>query len=103
MTRNNVKLDNAGIASIAHGGDMQRLCRQAADRIASHIRAEGIKVGDRDGGRHEYDLPVEVREGVYDQRAFADVVIAHPAGAAVQAKHGVLTRAASAEGLTVKS
>jgi hypothetical protein len=102
MTRNKVTLDHVGIKVIAGNGDMQRLCREAAERIADHIRGEGIRVGDRDGGKHEYELPVAVRDGVYNDRAFADVVINHPAGAAVQAKHGVLTRAASAEGLTVR-
>lgn len=98
-----VKLDNAGIHALAGNAEMKNLCRDAANRIASHIRAEGIRVGDRDGGPREYELPVEVREGVYDGRAYADVVITHPSGAAVQAKHGVFTRAAAAERLIVKS
>jgi hypothetical protein len=35
-------------------------------------------------------------------RAHAEVILAHPAGIAVQAKHGALTKAASQAGLEVK-
>lgn len=98
-----VTLDHIGMRNLASNEAMRALCRKAAERMAEHVQAEGIRVGDRDGGRHEYELPVKVEDGVYNGRAFADVIINHPAGAAVQAKHGVLTRAASAEGLSVKS
>lgn len=47
-------------------------------------------------------LPVVVNEYTTDRKA-ASVTIAHPAGLATQAKHGVLTKAAAAVGLEVRS
>lgn len=101
MVGRNVRLDHAGMAALAKSADMQKLCREAADRIAGHLRAEGIRVGDRDGGPRETELPITVTDSVTD-RAHATVAITHPSGVAVQAKHGALTRAASAEGLRVR-
>lgn len=46
-------------------------------------------------------MPVETEQRVTD-RAVVDVTITHPGGASAQAKHGVLTRAASAQGLEVR-
>lgn len=48
------------------------------------------------------DAEVTVREYTTDRAACA-VSIAHPAGAAIEAKHGSLTKAASAAGFTVNS
>ncbi len=48
------------------------------------------------------ELPIVVDEYTTDRRA-ASVTIAHPAGLAAQAKHGVLTRAAAAAGLEVRA
>jgi hypothetical protein len=45
-----------------------------------------------------------VRVDSYEtDRARAEVWLAHPSGLAVQAKHGLLTKAASEAGLEVKS
>lgn len=101
MRPGEVKLDHAGIAAIAKSSEMQALVKDVAEEIADNIRGMGIKVGDADGGPREVDLPVKVETDVTD-RARATVVIAHPAGIAVQAKHGALTRGASAAGVTVK-
>lgn len=48
------------------------------------------------------DAPVTVRAYTTD-RAAAAVTIAHPAGLAIQAKHGALTKAAASVGLEVKA
>lgn len=48
------------------------------------------------------ELPIVVDEYTTDRRA-ASVTIAHPAGLAAQAKYGVLTKAAAAVGLEVRS
>lgn len=71
---------------------------QAAEQAADHVRSMGISVGASDGGG-EVPLPVEV----VDDSSLAGValVLAHPAGEAVQAKHGALTKAAAQAGLTV--
>lgn len=80
---------------------MHRATQEAAEAVAEAVRAQNIKVGDKDGGRHEYDLPVEVEMTTTD-RAHAWVTLAHPSGQAVQAKHGALTKAAAQSGLDVK-
>lgn len=81
-------LDRAGMAQIAKSDGIRKLVRQAAAKVAANAR-------------NATDLPVETGERTTD-RAVVDVTIAHPAGAATQAKHGVLTKAASAAGLEVR-
>lgn len=96
---NNVRLDHGGIAALLKGDEMQSLVQSAADEIAANVRSQGITVG-AFTGPGEIALPVKVQTSTTD-RAHASVALAHPAGAAVQAKHGALTRAAAAAGLTV--
>lgn len=96
-----VKLNQAGIAAIAKSAEMKALVDEAAERIADNIRSLGIRVGDRDGGPREVELPVKVTTTTTD-RAHATVTLAHAAGVAVQAKHGALTKAAAAAGVSVK-
>lgn len=67
-----------------------------AERVAAHARASGRTVA-----RGE-QMPVTVTHYTTD-RAAAAVTIAHPAGLAIQAKHGTLTRAAAAAGLEVRA
>lgn len=102
MSKVRVELDHQGIGEIARSMKMQRLIEGLAERVAANVRAQGIKVGDRDGGPREIDLPVVVDSDVTD-RARSVVKIKHPAGLAVQAKHGVLTKAAAAAGLQVRN
>lgn len=75
-----------------------RQVKDAANEIADAARLQGITVGDVDGGKHEIPLPVKVYG---DDDNAAAVVLAHPAGIAVQAKHGTLTRAAASKGFEV--
>lgn len=82
------------------GAPMQAAITEATEAIAENARAMGIKVGDRDGGPREVDMPVETRQRITD-RAHGSVTITHPAGQAVQAKHGALTKAAAEAGLGV--
>jgi hypothetical protein len=100
MARQTIRLNQRGIEAIAKGAEMRALVEKAAEEIARNVRAQGIKVGDRDGGPLEYELPVKVKVTTTD-RAHASVILAHPAGIAVQAKHGALTRAAASAGLEV--
>lgn len=101
MARRRIKLNSAGIARILKAPEMQRATERAADAVAENVRAMEIGVGDKDGGKHEQPLPVTVTTSTTD-RAHANVNLAHPAGAAVQAKHGALTKAAAQAGLDVK-
>lgn len=68
-----------------------------AEKIADAARRQGVTVGDVDGGKDEYALPVKVKK----HEDSTSVLLAHPSGIAVQAKHGALTRAAAAEGYEV--
>ena len=101
MARPRVRLNSKGVSAALKSGGMQATVRAAAEAVAANVRAEGIKVGDKDGGRRERDLPVEVSMTTTD-RAHARVTLAHAAGQAVQAKHGALTKAAGQAGLDVR-
>lgn len=81
-------LDRAGIAQILKSDVVRDLVADAAADVA-------------DRARSATDMPVTVTNRTTD-RAVVDVTIAHPAGAATQAKHGTLTRAATAAGLDVR-
>ena len=94
----NVRLNSRGIEEVAKSSEMRRAIEDLAERVAANVRDQGVRV---EGTPGDIALPVEV--SVYEtDRARASVTIKHPSGLAVQAKRGVLTRAASAAGLQVK-
>lgn len=95
-----VKLDHGGMAALEKSSAIRALVDSAAEKVAANVRSQGITVGAFKGAG-EIPLPVTVRNTTTD-RAHASVALAHPAGIAVQAKHGALTKAASAAGLEVK-
>ena len=101
MARNRIRLDSAGIGRLLKSAAMHNATREAAEAVANNVRDMDIRVGDKDGGAREVELPVTVRVVTTD-RAHANVTLAHPAGAAVQAKHGALTKAAAEAGLEVR-
>ena len=101
LMANKIRLDFRGVAAILKSAEMERIVRLKAEQVARAVDAQAIKVGDRDGGPHEVDLPVKVSMTTTD-RAHANVTIAHPSGQAVQAKHGALTKAAAQAGLDVR-
>jgi hypothetical protein len=96
-----IKLNHKGVSEILKSAGMAAEVKAAAEAVADNVRSQGIRVGDRDGGPRERDLPVTVTMVTTD-RAHALVTIAHPSGEAVQAKHGALTKAAAQAGLKVK-
>lgn len=97
-----IRLNHKGIEEILKSAPMAAAVKAAAEQVAQNVRDMDIKVGDKDGGKHEYDLPVTVTMVTTD-RAHALVTLAHPAGEAVQAKHGALTKAAAQTGLDVRA
>jgi len=99
-TSKKVKLNHAGIAEILKSTEMHRLIQDVTESVADNVREQGITVGNLKGNG-EMSLPVEASVITTD-RAHGSVLIAHPAGIAVQAKHGALTKAASEAGLQVK-
>ncbi|MEO6081565.1 MAG: hypothetical protein ABIQ18_00465 [Umezawaea sp.] len=88
-----VRLDHAGIAEILKGAELRGLVRVAAAEVAAEVRAQGHRTED---GR---PLPVELREEADTDRAAVSVAIPHAAGVGMEARHGVLRRAAEAVGL----
>lgn len=102
MARRRVKLNSREIAARLKDEDVRKEVRSIAEQIKDYVEAQNIGVGDRDGGRHEYPLPVKIDSQTTD-RAREVVVLNHPAGQAVEAKHGVLVRGASAAGVEVRS
>lgn len=101
MARGKVQLNHAGIAAILKSGEMHSFIETATEAVAQAVRDQGIKVGAFKGGHGDIDLPV-IAKVITTDRAHGSVLINHPAGIAVQAKHGVLTKAASSAGLQVK-
>lgn len=102
-----VRLNLKGLEEIAKSRGMHDAVDDLAEKIADNVRSQGHRVGDKDGGAHEVELPVKVyadktTTDMRVNRARAYVTLAHPAGLAVQAKHGALTKAASEAGLKVK-
>lgn len=92
MAYANIRLDHDGIADVLKGQAIRSLVDTAAASVASGITAT------ISSGR----VPVTVGSHTTD-RAAASVTIAHPAGLAIEAKHGALVRAAAAAGLEVRA
>lgn len=84
-----IRIDYAGLGEVLRSREMA----QAVDDLAEAI-ADGVRAGISDP---LIAATVEVDHYTTD-RAAAAVTIAHPAGLAIQAKHGALTRAAAAAG-----
>lgn len=91
MASNKVRLDRAGIAEVLVSDDVRVGIDTAAHSVASYID-ETVSSGEA--------LPVKI-DAYTSDRAAAGVTLAHAAGLGKQAKHGTLTRAASAAGLEV--
>jgi hypothetical protein len=87
-----------GINALTKTSDMADGVDATSEVVAENVRRQGIYVEHEPG---DIALPVEV--DAYDAAASTGGVrIAHPAGEAVQAKHGALTKAAAEAGLQVK-
>lgn len=91
----NVRLDRRGVGSVLKSDAVGRAIDALAEDVADNVRSQGLTVSDGS------DLPVTVTPHTTDRRA-ASVALAHPAGIAMQAKYGALTKAASDAGLEVK-
>lgn len=96
-----IRLNHAGIEAILKSAPMAAAVKAVAEQVAQNVRDMNIDVGGFKGDSGEIDLPVDVTMTTTD-RAHANVTIKHPAGQAVQAKHGALTKAAAQAGLDVR-
>jgi|SRR5690554_5440258 len=96
MTRARVRLDRAGVRQVlASYSGVRRMVSAAADQVGAVVRAQAHQAdspGQDSGVDISGDVIVETASG-YDGRPVGVVTIRHPAGAAMQAKYGVLTRA----------
>lgn len=86
-----VELDRSGIRELLKSPEIRGAVEDMADRIADQV-----------SGSIDPDAEVVVDTYTTD-RAAASVTIKHPAAQLWQARDGVLTRAAAAVGLEVKS
>lgn len=74
----------------------------AAERVAGRVAEKAADFGIRvEGEPGDVELPVRVSMQEKEGEPYASVTIAHPSGLAVQAKHGLLTRAAADCGFEV--
>lgn len=83
-----VKLHRRGMRDLLRSEDVQEMLGRKASAVAAQVEAAGIRV---DGTPGRVPLPVTVEVGAAQERARAVVILDHPAGAAVEAKHGILT------------
>ena len=101
--RSRVKMDWHGVGEVATSEPFRRLVEDAARDIAGSVEAVMVE-----GVPGDVRLPVETSEAStsrgmkFGNRARAFVTLAHPAGLAAQAKHGLLTKAAARAGITVR-
>ena len=95
MAARPVRLDSNGIGDLLKSSAMRSAVDKAANAVAENARDQGHTVESGEA------LPVTVTSYTTD-RAAASVALAHPAGVAMQAKYGVLTKAASDAGMEVK-
>jgi hypothetical protein len=90
------ELDHAGVAEILTSPDVAEAVRDAADQVADAARAQSHRVTSGE------PLPVEVHDDPDADRAATSVAVRHPSGVGMEARHGVLKRAAAASGLDVE-
>lgn len=90
--------NEASLQRALRSPEMEAAVERLADAIAAGVRRQGIRV---EGEPGDVELPVEVNTRDDGDELTGSVVLAHPAGLAVQAKDGALTRAAADLGLEV--
>lgn len=87
MSKPMIRLDSAGMEEMLKSAPVAEAVHAAAEAIAAEVRTHPSMV------RHELTDEVEVTDYVTDRAASA-VTVTHPAGVGMQAKHGILSRAA---------
>ncbi|MDT8910891.1 hypothetical protein [Amycolatopsis sp. PS_44_ISF1] len=90
-----VTIDSDGAHELLTSPEVAEALRTAAQRVADTARAHGHRVT---GGT---TLPVEVLTEPPTDRASATVAVAHSAGVGMEARYGLLKRAAEANGFEV--
>lgn len=88
-----VRVKDRGLQELMKSPRMQALLGAKAEAVAAEVEAAGIRVEGKPG---RVDIPVTTTVVVGRTRARSRVILDHPAGIAVEAKHGVLTSAIDA-------
>lgn len=109
MARVRVRLDSAGIAAVMQGPGMTAATRAATERIAATARAQMRQTTSEAQQSTGDELPIDAAtrpvtrsRRIRDARHLGLITITHPAGLGMEAKHGVLSRAAAAAGFRVR-
>lgn len=100
MAKSSLHLNHAGLMAALKQPGVAAAVNKAAEEIAEKVRAHSDWDGLVSGVPGSDEMPVTVTTYTSD-RDRASVFLAHPAGLAVQAKHGALTKAAAELGLEV--
>ena len=95
MARAKITLDHEGIGEVLNSPQV----RMAVNALAHDV---GETVKEIIGSKYPVNVDTRMTVGMQQDRERADIAIVHPAGKALQAKHGALTRAAAAHGLEVR-
>ena len=88
-----VRLDNAGVAELLKSPALGEVITGYGETVRGHLAADAAVTRN--------NMPVGSISGISD-RVRTIVTIKHPGGLGVQAKHGSLTKAVSAAGLSMK-
>lgn len=83
-----IRLNRRGMRNLLRSEDVQEMLGRKAFAVAEQVEAAGIRV---EGVPGRIPLPVTVSVAAGQERARASVILDHPAGIAVEAKHGILT------------
>lgn len=90
-----ITIDSDGARELLNSPEVAEAVRAAARQVADAARAQGHRVA---GGE---PLPVEVITEAPTDRVSATVAVEHASGVGMEARHGVLKRAAEAAGFQV--
>jgi len=90
-----ITIDSDGAHELLNSPEVAEAVRAAAQSIADTAKAQGHRVTGGDA------LPVEVITEPATDRTSATVAVRHPAGVGMEARYGLLKRAAEANGFTV--
>lgn len=90
------RLDHRGMGELINSPEVRDAVDMAALQVAIYVDDALLR-----GGERKYPVNIDHRRtvGMAQNRQATDIAITHPAGVALQAKHGVLTRACLAAGL----
>lgn len=89
------RVDREGVAELLRSPELAEHVKELAETVATLARARGLRVVNGD------PLPIEVLNDPAPDRTAFTVAVRHPAGTGMEAKYGVLTRAAEAVGIEV--